>query len=927
MVAGVRSGGGAVGMFEGSAGIGKTALLAEAARRASGLEFLVLRAAGAPLESEYVFGVVRELFAAVMAGRGSDDLLEGAAGLAAAPVGLVPATAGVAGAWGDPVPAAMHGLYWLTARLAQRAPLLLAIDDAHWADVMSLRFVLYLARRLEDLPVVVLVAARLSAGLEQGKLLAELGVLPEVVVLRPAPLTEPQAARLIGERGVPDADDRFVVACHHASGGNPFLLGEMVGRLRVDGARGTAADAARVATIAPEGIVRWVSVRLAALGKRAERLAAAYVVLGGGASLSDAAVLAGIEPSIAAATADALIGADILTGSGSYEFVHPLIRAAVSDGLAAATRAEWHERAARLTAARGAPLGVVAAHLMAASPGSDDWAVEVLRAAAREASASGAPGTAANYLERALADARSRELRADLLVELGRAQLDAGLEGATQSIRDALDLLDDPRRRGKLWLLLGRALFSTGDQEQAQESLRSGLAEIPDDEEDLLLELRAWYTADTHDDPQLTAATQARLRDLLDHDSPGRTRAERLTLAHLAYRSARSGERTADSVARLARRALANGALLADSGSDMGPYSAACHALAAAGEPAAAIDELDPAIELSQRRGLPVPFGWFSSIRGIAHYQLGHLIDAIADLEQASHVFDDAHVHLLHDPRPFLALCLIERDDLTGAGVALALTDGEPSDELQRSSSCSYLYAFGRFRIARGQLREGLAALLGCEHWVRVTNAPNPAANLAWRADAAQLLASLGEQDRAHAVLGDTVSVARAFGAPHALGIALRARGLIEGDSTGLESLADAVAVLDGAGFDLQLARTLTEQGAALRRVGQRQEALEPLRRGLDLAVRCGAVVLSKRARDELVAAGARPRRARISGADALTASELRVARMAAEGMSNPQIGQALFISRKTVTVHLTRIYQKLDIESRAQLARSLVEH
>ena len=210
---------------------------------------------------------------------------------------------------------------------------------------------------------------------------------------------------------------------------------------------------------------------------------------------------------------------------------------------------------------------------------------------------------------------------------------------------------------------------------------------------------------------------------------------------------------------------------------------------------------------------------------------------------------------------------------------------------------------------------------------MRVTNAPNPAANLAWRADAAQLLASLGEQDRAHAVLGDTVSVARAFGAPHALGIALRARGLIEGDSTGLESLADAVAVLDGAGFDLQLARTLTEQGAALRRVGQRQEALEPLRRGLDLAVRCGAVVLSKRARDELVAAGARPRRARISGADALTASELRVARMAAEGMSNPQIGQALFISRKTVTVHLTRIYQKLDIESRAQLARSLVEH
>ncbi|MGO9955658.1 MAG: helix-turn-helix transcriptional regulator [Solirubrobacteraceae bacterium] len=237
-----------------------------------------------------------------------------------------------------------------------------------------------------------------------------------------------------------------------------------------------------------------------------------------------------------------------------------------------------------------------------------------------------------------------------------------------------------------------------------------------------------------------------------------------------------------------------------------------------------------------------------------------------------------------------------------------------------------YLYALGRLHAACGRHREGLDAMVECERWVREINAPNPAANVAWRADAAQLAAGLGEHDRARELLADTVSRARAFGARHALGIALRASGLIEGGDPGLEFLAEAVAVLDGAGFDLKLARTLTEQGAALRRAGRRRDALEQLRRGLDLAARCGALALSGRAREELLAAGARPRRERSWGPDALTASELRVARMAGRGMTNPQIAQALFITRKTVAVHLTRIYQKLDIQSRDQLARTLGE-
>ncbi len=926
LLAAVPAGDGAVALLEGGAGLGKTALLAEATRRARDRDFLVLRAGGAQLEREYAFGVVRDVFSGVVApGRGHGDLLEGAAGLAAVPLGLGAATAEAGTEWGDRASAAMHGLYWLTARIAERGPVLLAIDDAHWADVMSLRFVLYLARRLDDLPVLILLAAGPAADHDEEQLLSQLGALPGITSLHPAPLSASETAELIAHRGVPEADGEFVAACQHATGGNPFLLGELISRLRDDGVRGSAADAGRVAGIAPQGITRWVSSRLVGLGEHPQLVAAAYGVLGAGASLADASLLAGLDAADAADAADTLIAAGILTAEQPYEFVQPLVRATVHDGLPAARRADWHARAARLADARGAAVGVVASHLLAAGPDGDAWAIGVLRSAAREATASGAPGSAARYLERALRETPSRELRGDLLLELGEARLHAGIDGATDSMREALALRSDARQRAEVALMLGRALFSTGKVEEAQESFAQGMAEVTDTEDDLFLELRAWYTADSRHDPDLSEAAQQRLQTLLDGSAPGRTRAERLLLAHMAYRAARSGERTADSVARLARRALADGALLTDSGSDIGPYSAVCHALAAAGSPGAALDELDRAIELSQRHGSRVAFGWFSHLHGITQYQCGHLVDAIGDLEASMSAYLDGYGHALPDTRAFLALCLIERDDLGGAAEALLVTDRDRLEpEPAQPRSANYQYALGRLEAAHGRLEQALNAVLDCEPWVRATNAANPAANIAWRSEAAQLAARLGDQDRGWELLADTIDRARAFGAPHALGIALRAAGVIEGGAGGLDWLAQSATVLDGSGSTLQLARTLIEQGGALRRAGHRRDALDPLRRGLDLASGCGAIALAKRAREDLLAVGARPRRERISGADALTASEVRVARMAADGMSNPEIAQALFVTRRTVKTHLTSVYRKLDIARRDALADAL---
>jgi len=173
--------------------------------------------------------------------------------------------------------------------------------------------------------------------------------------------------------------------------------------------------------------------------------------------------------------------------------------------------------------------------------------------------------------------------------------------------------------------------------------------------------------------------------------------------------------------------------------------------------------------------------------------------------------------------------------------------------------------------------------------------------------------------------VADDLEVSRAFGAPREIGRALRVSGLIEGGQHGLDLLTESVDVLSDSQAHLDYAKSLVELGAAHRRAGHRKDASERLLTGLDLASRCETAALAGRARDELIAAGTRPRRERLSGADSLTASELRVARMAAEGRSNPEIAQALFVTRRTVEVHLTHAYRKLGIESRDGLATALM--
>jgi DNA-binding CsgD family transcriptional regulator len=195
----------------------------------------------------------------------------------------------------------------------------------------------------------------------------------------------------------------------------------------------------------------------------------------------------------------------------------------------------------------------------------------------------------------------------------------------------------------------------------------------------------------------------------------------------------------------------------------------------------------------------------------------------------------------------------------------------------------------------------------------------NPAFN-PWRVHAALAHRSRGEFDAARALATDELDAALDWGTPGVLGEAHRLAGLLAAGDESLALLQQAVAALADSPARLDHARALVDLGAAWRRLNRRTQAREPLTRGLDLADRCGATALQQRALDELAAMGAHPRRIRLSGVEALTASERRVARMAATGLGNVEIAQTLFVTRKTVEKHLSNAYTKLGVTSRSEL-------
>jgi DNA-binding CsgD family transcriptional regulator len=344
-------------------------------------------------------------------------------------------------------------------------------------------------------------------------------------------------------------------------------------------------------------------------------------------------------------------------------------------------------------------------------------------------------------------------------------------------------------------------------------------------------------------------------------------------------------------------------------------------ALCLAGELERSIEIADAAIEDARRRGWPLRFATAIFVRGFPHLSRGNVDDAIADLEAARDARRYGWSQFVRSAAAHYVLCLIERDELERAEEVLSEDWSHAQQHDLEDALC--LYSRAELRLAQGRPHEALRDAL--ESGRVVERNVTFFGYCPWRTTGAQAALALGDRDRALGLATAAAARAERTGALHQLIRSRRVLGLCQNRREGIETLTEAVAIADAAPSRLETIRALIDLGAALRRSNQRADAREPLQRAADLAHQGGAVALHARAREELKATGARPRRAAfLSGPGSLTPSERRIASQAAAGHSNREIAQAMFVTPKTVEYHLRNAYRKLGIETRRELAGAL---
>jgi DNA-binding CsgD family transcriptional regulator len=900
------AGDGGLVLVEGPPGIGKSSLLEVCADRADRLGMTVAWARGDEIVMESAFAGVRELLWPQVRAIGP-RVFDGAVGLAA----TVFAHQEGARAEPDRVGTVLHGLYWLVAELAERAPLLLVVDDAHWLDRASSRFLVYLSRRVRSLPVL------LAVGMRSEVPPASIAVLCELAtgVLRPGPLSQDATRVLVrGELG-PQADDAVCRSCHEATGGNPFYLRELVTALSAEDARPTVEVARRVRSLGAGTIGRNLLFRIVRLGPDCERLVEALAILGAESPLRRVAALAGLEPPGAEIAADKLRRADLLAPTPTLSFVHPIVHEAITAELPPSRRRALHGQAAALLAGDQAPADLVAAHLLFSEPYGEPWVVHALRAAARQAVSQGAPEAAASYLRRALDEPPRPDLRLELLIELGRAEALLSVAPDFASLREALELARTPEQRIEVAHELALSLANVGSSIAARDLLETVLETAAELDAPLLERLEAHLigtgAADLSAAPRLLVRARPRFARLRRDEVT-----DPVMLSALAHTGALTGRLCAEEVAGYARLALDDPALL-----QLGaPYVGAASALSIAGELEEAGAALEDGLADAQRRGSAPLFMAMSSFRAATAYRAGQLDLAEDYGRRALDLGRELGVDLL--PTHFLMPVLIE---LGRAAEALALTESlvlaEP--DLQLWHGVVVLAERGRARVALGELESGVADLVDADQ--RATSAGLHLSTFSdWWPSAAAGLARLGRRDEARVLAGRELADAVAFGSHRRHGIMLSVSGGLDPTAEGLAALRQAAAILERSPAELEHGRALVNLGSRLRELGQLDEARGWLTEGLDLAHRHGAVSLGERAREELLATGARPRHAALRGPEALTPAELRTARMASEGLTNRQIAQTLFVTAKTVETHLSHAYSKLGIASRSKLVEAL---
>ena len=901
---GVRDGRGAVVLVDGEPGIGKTSLLSRTCHYAAGAGLEILTARGRELEQDLPYGVVQQLFSPI---RRESDPAARARSFAGPASCVEPVLIG--GAPEADAFALRHGLYWLLANTTARGPLLLSVDDAQWADRVSLRFLAYVAERIDELPVLLVLAARRS---RRG--IAELDLLagrPSTVRLALNALS-PEASGDVVRAGCPHATPAFVEACAAGTGGNPLLLRQVVDEARRLGA---GDDEVRLASLRLEQVGETALGRISALDPGVAELAQAAAVVGEGGQLRHAADLASLDMDVAELHADALTAADILLPGHEIRFWHPVVADGIRSTLPTGRRSVAHRRAARLLAAEGND-AAASMHLLQVAPAADTWVVTLLRNQARRALASGAADVAATLLRRALEEPPEPGLRSGCLAELGDAELQLADANALAHLREARELARSGEDLERSSRLLAMAYAVNGPLLRSADVLDDAVRSLAETPSDNSARLQAELLAFAQLEHSAAARTSDQLRALSAsarvHSATGR-----ILLAAYGYSQALLwASPAADAGGALV--ASVNNGLLADVEPDSPIVGLTLIGLVQAGCWDLAAEAIEQTTVLARKRGRTLALAQAVTVGSRLARLQGDLIRAEADARLAVQLSAQSYPMLLPFSLAVLVMALTTRGDLESARDLLTEHDAW-ADVPPTTPGATLLLARAELLHA---LREPDAAVAEVDRMQGFVEARGGYPHL-WVPDIVEVLAGAGRVDESLALAEKHCRAAERWQLPVDRAEALRCLARAQGGND-VDLLEQAAALLDEGTSPLIRTKVLRDLGAALRRMNRRSDARGPLLDALDLATRMRSQRLAEEISSELAAAGIHPRRSAQTGVDALTASEHRIATLASTGLSNPEIAQTLFITRKTVEKHLASTFRKLGIASRTELAAAL---
>jgi DNA-binding CsgD family transcriptional regulator/predicted negative regulator of RcsB-dependent stress response len=892
-------------IIEGEPGLGKTAFLNAACHLAREAGHDVLYARGGALEAESPFGIVRQLFQPVEATLSPNEreMCEN-----------------VTASLSDvrrPIPfEVIHDLYLNLAHFASSRPIVIAVDDLQWSDYESLVWVQYVARRLESGRVSFIgsstcrVAGTALAAVDN--IIAE----PSTRVLSLRPLSVDSVTQLVGRQLSVDSGESFARACHTITGGNPFLLHSLLSALEREGL-GPDVSEETLATLSPPPVARAILRRLGGLPEEAHALMQAAAILGDESDHRVVAALAGVDASMGSDMANALAEVYLLRRDRPLSFVYPLERSTVYGEIDPVRRARAHAEAARLLDEHGAPLDQVAHHLLLAEPTADEWSAQLLERAALVHAKDGHYEFAVRCLARSLDESSEAASRSRRLLELSSAEAALGRPTALDHLREAAELGVDPIELADATYRCLKAFAQESYPPETVATLRHLEAQLGEGHVDLRIWIEIVLSTWDQQPPALPASTPA-IESVLLRKRTERTRLDRLALAHLAYvKTFASDQATAEDVADLAEQAVGTVDLQLDDCTSIVVAARAVASLVRAGrfEVADRLGSLAQSAALRDDQQTAV--AEFSTVLAYSHFLQGNLDEAEIECRRSLGAMEGRSWASRPMSLGVLAATFIEEGRSREA--ATVLKDALPNSVPRTIAELLALEQRAKLKMLEGRIDEALKDLLLAEQGAEALGVRNPAVT-SWRCVASTALCGAERTTEARDLASENLELARAFGAPWALGMALRTAAEVGDPLDRLELLTEAVGVLEPAGASLECAKATIDLGSVLIIKGRQDEALSTLRQGADLAFRCRAQPLADRAARELRAAGARPRRLALMGSDALTPAERRVAELAAAGMINARIAEALFVSEKTVEGHLTRVYQKLGRRSRTNL-------